>query len=143
MFPAAWQPALAAFQPWYMRVSQKVQSSLLATVLRACTREAAEPLAAMIAALPPQARLQQQPLPVPEVHWWQEVVDFVRANIGPLPITDWRLRRYPCQYLPWLHRCSLPLACACVLVLHVPKMQVAAARIGRMVPFAAFLPLKL
>ena len=99
------QAVLLAQRPWYSRVAREVHGSLLVTVLRACTREDAVPLADMLAALPAHARLRQAaPLPPAELQYWQGVVDEVRGSIGPLPVTDARIRSEPCRYLPWLRR---------------------------------------
>ena len=103
-WPAAVQAVLLAWRPWYSRVDREVHGSLLATVLRACTREDAVPLADMLAALPAHARMRQTPLPPAELQYWQGVVDEVRGSIGPLPVTDARIRSEPCRYLPWLRR---------------------------------------
>lgn len=103
-FPAAVQAVLLAWRPWYSRVAREVHDSLLATVLRACTREDAVPLADMFAALPAHARMRQMPLPLAELQYWQGVVDEVRGSIGPLPVTNERIRSQPCRYLPWLRR---------------------------------------
>ena len=99
------QAVLPAMQPWYSTVDRKRHDSLLATVLQACTREDAVPLADMLAALPAHARMRQAPvLPPAELHYWQVVVDEVRGSIGPLPVTNERIRSEPCRYLPWLRR---------------------------------------
>ena len=99
------QAVLPAVPPWYSTVDRKRHDSLLATLLQACTGEDAMPSADMLAALPAHARMRQAPmLPPAELQYWQGVVDEVRGSIGPLPVTNERIRSEPCRYLPWLRR---------------------------------------
>ena len=55
-----------------------------------------------IQALLPSYTSLQQP-PIDQMEWLQVLVATMKSRIGPLPVTDFSLKKQPWSYLSWLH----------------------------------------